>query len=1050
MQRYRVGIDLGTTNTVVAYTELGDEQIRLLDIEQLVSPGAVAALPQLPSVRYQLAEAEMAAAELQLPWPQQGHNSSSGGDNANGGNDSSANAVIGKLARKLGAQVPGRLVASAKSWLSHPAVDRLAPILPWGAAADVAKISPVAASASYLAYVRAAWDWRFPDHPLAQQELVLTVPASFDEGARALTLQAAHEAGLPHLHLLEEPQAVFYDWLYRHREDPGAALANTKLVLICDVGGGTTDISLIRIDQPNALQDNSSQGGTLQSGPSQSGQPQLTRIGVGNHLMLGGDNMDLALAHLIEARMMGQDGKQNGKPDAKQDESHNTAKLSASRLSQLIERCRAAKELLLSADAPERTSVTLLGGGSKLIGGSRSVELTRAEVEHLIIDGFFPLGTADEQARRGRSGIVEFGLPYASDPAITRHLASFLHQHAQAIRAALADTQADDTAAAHLAIPDALLLNGGVFRAARLAERLQHTLAAWRGAPLHLLHNDNPDVAVARGAVAYALARHGKAPKIGGGAARSYFLVLDQARSKSTSAQSHGSTPTPTPTQRAICILPRGSDIGSEIVLEQHHFALRLGQPVRFHLVSSIAQAGSAPAPGLGQIVELDADNFVHLPPLATVLQAGAGGTRQEIPVRIASTLTEVGTLELACVAINQDHAQNRSEHQSEHPSEHPSATPDGQRWRLQFQLRDSGSHGVGDDGADGANGTDNASAAPGLNAATEKIERIFGGRAQQVTAKEVKQLRAQLEQILGSRERWPTPLLRQLFDALLRRARGRRRSVEHERVWLNLCGYCLRPGFGYPLDDWRISQLWPLFAQGVQHGKDSQVCSEWWTMWRRVSGGLDATAQLRLLDDFALNVQGSAEDWKQRPPATVLGSHDDMLKLGASLERIPANYKAEIGAWLLTKIAQSENPDAAGTAPNTGNASNASNASEAGRHLWALARIGARLPFYGSAHDVVGSDIASDWLEAILALDWRRIEPAAFAAAHIARMSGDRTRDVSPVLREQIIRRLTAGNAAPNWIEMVREVVQLDEANQRRMLGDALPPGLKLIAAIA
>src|SRR5450830_1492987 len=314
---FLVGIDLGTTNTVVAYADANAAQagIQLFAIEQLLAAGEVGARPLLPSLRYHPAPGELAAGDLQLPWPQDAVTSAE-------------HPVLGALARQLGAQVPGRLVTSAKSWLSHANVDRQAPILPWGADADVAKVSPVAASASYLAYVRAAWNHRFPHAPLENQELVLTIPASFDEGARALTLEAARLAGLPTLRLVEEPQAAFYDYLQRRRATLREDLANTRRILVCDVGGGTTDFSLIDVAF------------------GEDGEPQLTRSSVGNHLILGGDNMDLALAHLVETRMAA--GVEGG------------MKLSAARLSQLMERCRAAKELLLSNDAPESTTVTLL------------------------------------------------------------------------------------------------------------------------------------------------------------------------------------------------------------------------------------------------------------------------------------------------------------------------------------------------------------------------------------------------------------------------------------------------------------------------------------------------------------------------------------------------------------------------------------------------------------------------------------------------------------------------------------------------------------------
>ena len=411
---FLVGIDLGTTNTVVAYAAAGDAQagINLFAIEQLVAPGEVGARPLLPSLRYHPAAGELAAGDLPLPWPQQ----------------EVEHAVLGVLARQLGAQVPGRLVSSAKSWLSHANVDRQAPILPWGADADVAKVSPVAASASYLAYVRAAWNHRFPHAPLEEQELVLTIPASFDEGARALTMEAARMAGLPTLRLVEEPQAAFYDYLHRRRDTLRLDLAQTRRILVCDVGGGTTDFSLIDV----AFDDD--------------GAPQLTRSSVGNHLILGGDNMDLALAHLVETRMAA--GIEGG------------MKLSAARLSQLMQRCRAAKELLLSKDAPDKAIVTLLGAGSRLVKGSRSVDVTREEVAAMLVDGFFPMVAQDETAKKGRAGIVAFGLPYAQDAAITRHLASFLQQHPGAL-------------------PDTVLLNGGVFRADALARRLAETLAHW-------------------------------------------------------------------------------------------------------------------------------------------------------------------------------------------------------------------------------------------------------------------------------------------------------------------------------------------------------------------------------------------------------------------------------------------------------------------------------------------------------------------------------------------------------------------------------------------
>lgn len=934
---YLVGIDLGTTNTVLAYARDGQGAIELLSIEQLVAPGEVAAAPLLPSMRYHPGADELAPGELQLPW-----------------NVSDVAGVehvaLGRLARVLGAATPGRLVASAKSWLSHTGVDRMAPILPWGAEGDVAKVSPVAASASYLAHLRAAWNARFPQQPLERQQIVLTVPASFDEGARALTLEAAKQAGLPDVRLQEEPQAALYDWLYRHRASLQHDLADARLVLVADVGGGTTDFSLVKVE-------------------AKDGEPSLTRIGVGNHLILGGDNMDLALAHLVEARMAQQAG-----------EDATRSRLSAARLAQLTERCRAAKEQLLAHDAPGHVTVTLLGAGSRLIGASRKADLQREDIERIVLDGFFPLNAEQQDAKRTRAGIVEFGLPYASDPAITRHLAGFLRQHAGAAREALG--LADD---GQLPVPDTVLLNGGVFRGSALAQRLVDTLTAWRGAPIRVLHNENPDIAVARGAVAYTLARQGLAPAIESGAARSYYLLLDGETQKDT--------------LRTVCLLPRGTPAALEVALADRSFALRVGRPVRFHLVSTVADSG-APQQA-GELVDLDPLEVARLPAIATVLRA-ARGAPAEIPVQLVTTLSEVGTLDVHCVAED-----------------------GGQRWQLAFQLR-----GEADDASQ-----DEALPLE-LDAAIDKIERVFGTRSKQVDPKEVKQLRAGLEYLLGARERWTTPLLRRLFDALLARAKGRRRSVEHERAWLNLAGYSLRPGFGHPLDEWRMEQLWAMFEGGVQHHKDSQVRAEWWTLWRRVAGGLSTESQLRVLDDFAFNLQADESERGRRPVTLVDGSEEDMLRVGASLERIPSAYKAEIGAWLLGQI----------EAIPSGGKLDARASARYGRYLWALGRVGARQSFQSSAHEVAPSDVAEDWLRTLMKLDWRKVEPAGFAAAHIARMTGDRSRDIGAEVRSEVLRRLAASGAPPMWTAMVSQVVELDQAVETRLLGDSLPPGLKLL----
>ena len=920
---FLVGIDLGTTHTVVASARAGGAEITLFEIPQWTGPGEWFARPLLPSVRFHPLD--------DAPF-------------------------VGHHARQMGAQVPGRLVSSAKSWLSHPGADRLAPILPWGADDSVGKVSPVEASASYLAHVRSAWDHAHPDTPLDAQTVVLTVPASFDEAARALTLQAARLAGLPTLTLVEEPQAAFQDWLFRHRETLATALDGVRRVLVCDVGGGTTDFSLIDVGAPERP----------------GGLPTVRRSAVGQHLMLGGDNMDLALAHLVERRL----AEAAGGP---------AAPLSSARLSQLIVRCRVAKEQLLAADAPERVTVTLLGGGSRLIGQAQSVDLSRDEVRALLVDGFFPRVGRHETARRARGGLVEFGLPYASDAAVTRQLASFLQQHL----------------APDAALPDTVLLNGGVFRAEALAERLLQTLADWRGgvAP-RLLHNDNPDVAVARGAVAHALARQGRAPRIGGGAARSVFLLLDEV------------TPDEAGPVRAVCLLPRGSEPGRPLALAERTFALRLGQPVRFHLATSTTDTGAPPA--AGEVCTLAADTLHTLPPIATVIPpTAATAGRRDLPVRLEATLAEVGTLDVRCVSVDD-------------PAQH---------WQLEFQLRPAA--GVAGDAPMLASVQTDAQIAPRLPEAIALLDRVFGAKTLKLAPKDIKGLRVQLDHLLGHRDRWSRPLARRLFDVLWQRARGRRRSADHERLWLNLAGWCLRPGFGDPLDAWRVEQVWTIFEAGAEHRADPQVAAQWWTLWRRVAGGLSEAAQLRLLDDFGYNLQAAEHPGAPlppKPPGLVKGGHDDMVRLGAALERIPPEHKAEVGDWLL----QPFTPDGAAIAHATPERDEL--------RLWAVGRLGARQPFHGSAHGVVSAEVAARWIDTLLALDWKRRRMAAFAGAQLARMTGDRVRDLDPDRRTQVLARLAACGAAPSWSAMVREVVQLDAADEQALFGESLPVGLVLV----
>jgi hypothetical protein len=382
------------------------------------------------------------------------------------------------------------------------------------------------------------------------------------------------------------------------------------------------------------------------------------------------------------------------------------------------------------------------------------------------------------------------------------------------------------------------------------------------------------------------------------------------------------------------------------------------------------------------------------LPPIAAVLDDGAERAKQhsEVPVQLAATLTEVGTLAVACVF-------------TEDPN---------RRWQLEFQLR----------GRSAGHIVTGGKPHPRLDAAAERIERIYGGRSRTVEPREVKLLRADLEKLLGKRDAWDTALLRELFAVLLEGSRRRRRSPDHERLWFNLAGFCLRPGFGYPLDDWRVEQLWALYDQGVQYLREAQVWSEWWTLWRRVAGGLGASVQERLLDDIATDLQPIAGK-KKRTGAPHKQGYDDMVRLVASLERLPRERKAQVGSWLLERL------QGKGESPQT---------------WWAIGRLGARVPFHGSVHNVVAREVAAEWLPRVLALDWKKVQPAGFAAATLARVSGDRERDLEPGMRDQVGRRLSQIQAPDSWIQMVRGIIELNEADEKRIFGESLPPGLRLM----
>lgn len=924
--QFNIGIDLGTTNCAMAFVEPDQSRdVQDFPVAQLLRPGEMASQPLLPSFLYIPGEHELPPGSTALPW------------------DPAPARIAGEFARWQGARSPGRMVASAKSWLSHAAVDRMAPILPWGAAEGVARISPVDASAAFLGHLAEAWRQAHPEAPLAGQEVAITVPASFDESARSLTVSAARRAGLEKFTLIEEPQAAFYDFTAQHRASLARDLENIRLVLVVDVGGGTSDFTLVAV----------ADGG---EGPS------LRRIAVGEHLMLGGDNMDAAIGRRAE-EMMTARGR----------------KVSAAQWAQLVQSSRQAKETLLTPGAASDYHLSISSEGSRLLGGTLSATITREDVEKIVLEGFLPLcAPGDRPPKESRVALRELGLPYAADAAITRHIAAFLSAHAAAAWAALGREPLPGA----LPRPDGILLNGGVFKSQPLAGRLVEAISSWWPGepPVPLLEHSSLDLAVARGAAYYGLVRRGLGRRISGGAAHALYVGLEEGAGAVT---------------RALCVIPRGQEESEIVELRGRDFFLQLGKPVRFPLYSTTADKLDK----AGDVVAL-AEDLRALPAIHTLL--AAPGKPRALPVHLRAMLTEIGTLELWCVS-------NES----------------SERWRLEFELRGNVS----------ANGpaTVTESMPGSFGEARVWVEKIYGTKPpaaiplKGVPPRDVKQLWTSLERTLGPRGDWGLPVLRELWSALFSGAGKRRRSADHERIFLQLLGYTLRPGWGYPLDDWRGEQSASLFPPLVEFHKEKQNWAEFWILWRRIAGGLSADKQCEIFEYIEPHLRARVP-LKAKPQPKAKGIQpegiEEMTRLAASLEHLEKDARSWLAGLLAARLEQ---------------------APSGGPWIWALGRLAARVPMYGSIHRVLAPETAAFCAELLLRPEVLQLEGALFSLAQTTRLTGDRERDVDEGLRERVIAALKQSRAPEAWVRMVSEQAALEIADEARALGDTLPVGLRL-----
>ncbi len=935
--RYLIGIDLGTTNSVVAYvdtTETHDDTsgIYVFDVTQVVAPGELRAVPALPSFLYFPTESETASGLFDLPWEEK------------------PAAVVGEAAREHGALVPGRQVSSAKSWLCQDAVDRTDDILPREAEPPEPMISPVEASARYLMHLRDAWnhamsaaDGSTPERRFENQDIVLTVPASFDEEARELTVEAARRAGLDHLTLLEEPLAAFYAWVAMHRHAIAEHVRDGDLVLICDIGGGTSDFSLVRA---RVKGDN----------------VEFERTAIGDHLLLGGENLDLALARRIEQKL--------------------NAKLSLRQRHALELACSAAKEKLLGDASLERLPISILGSGRAVVGQTLSSELTRDEVVELLREGFLPLTAPDERPARTRlSGLREVGLPYASDPAISRHLAAFLGRAAEAMDRE--SSPARDRNRQQMVRPDAVLFNGGFCIPDITRHRIVEAIANWFGERQdgwrpRVLENAGMSSAVAVGAAYYGQVRRGAGLRVKAGSARTYYIGM---RAEGT----------------GVCVLPAGTDEGTTLRLDRD-FSVLANRPVSFNLFSSTVRHDRH-----GELSELDAENVHRHSPLVTLLRYGKRLQEMELAVRLSVSFTEVGTLELWCESVTSPH-----------------------RWRLQFELR-------------GNSALTDGSAAPNrplaattahvseetLRFAQQQIRVTFTKAADQETS-DPATLVGDLEASIGLRkESWPLSLLRAMADTLLEAADGRKLSRAHEARWLNLLGFCLRPGFGDARDNQRMNLARKIYQAGLAFSGNPQDEVNWLILWRRISGGLSAAHQHEIR-----NYLGGIGIGRKKPGARLNAQVErEGWRLLASLEHLSGATRAALGSELLRKL-KKEPTD--------------------GSWLWSLGRFGTRIPLYGSLACVAPKETAQEWIAALLQLRELSHETAS-ATVQLGRRTDDRSRDIDEHLRERAVEQLKAAGVADDAeLRRLSEFVIPDHSDVARTFGESLPKGLYLESTAA
>jgi len=941
-KRYVVGIDLGTTNSAVSYADLTcmdtkgtgvgiDNEIKVFKVPQLTGPGEFSPVSVLPSFLYIPGEYDVSKDALTHPWKKE--------------NDLFA----GLFAREHGSQIPSRLVSSAKSWLCHSRADREAPILPWGSQ-NVEKISPVKATSEYLRHIRKAWNHFVKDEDLflENQFTVITVPASFDEAAREYTLKAARDAGFGNnITLLEEPLAAFYAWVTRHENDWQSHVKTDDLILVCDVGGGTTDFTLISLKESQ-------------------GSPRFERVAVGDHLILGGDNIDLMLARYVASKFT------------------QKANLTPDQWKTLSYKCRAAKEKLLCSDSDKkgdenRVRIVLRGEGRSLIANTLSADLEKNELEEILCNGFFPeVEPSIANPKKAGKAMAEFGLPYEQEPAITRHIGWFLERHRNSIKETLGKEP----------IPDHILFNGGSLKPSVFQNKIRSAIRKWfscedQALPV-MLDNSDPDLSVALGASYYGLVKQGVGVRVGSGSPRSYYIGIasDTLRNTDRSPNEHKKGETNGATcENVLCIVERGLDEGSLIQLPEMEFEVVTNQPVLFSMYSSSFRSGDKS----GEILQVD-DSLTPLPPLKTVIKFGKKGDSKRIPVKVEAEYTEMGTLAMWCRSSVSSH-----------------------RWKLQFQLREPQA-GETDESEVYDDDT--------VNNVRNLLTDAFSGSADNARLSSVvKNIETLVE---TKKNRWPLSFLRAVADHLIENVRWRENSPEHEIRWLNLTGFCMRPGFGDAFDEARMPKLWKVYLQRSVFPKAKQNAVEWWIFCRRIAGGLTAGQQRQFFQDVSGYLLANNGAGKKVPKQEMT----EVWMAAANMERLLIKDKIALSQKLIPQLKPDKTPH---------------------QMFWALSRLGARELLYGSVDRVVPAKEVERWTKKLIKIRWNPTDQIAAALAQILRKTGDRTRDVSLDIIQIMVPWLEQMQAPKKSLDMIQTVVPIESADEASIFGESLPQGLIL-----